>query len=480
MSTQHPDNVTIPFFSESAVLKGDEEIREAYYVFSHLNCHEQMWDHEGKEVDNYVVKKLLSRYEHFFGDRYLGKDFFLTLRVPNPTYERAEAKVLLETLESIPRSFDAARQFYGKDIAPIFEVIFPMTTSHIELNRIFYYYKNFVVGKQNKTFFHGDVTISDWIGEFKPHEINVIPLIEDLPYMLSCDRIVRSYLEDKYLDYQRVFLAKSDLSLNYGMISSALALKIALSRLERLEEEISVDIYPIVGFGSAPFRGNLRPDNVDAILEEWGNVQTFTIQSAFKYDYFESDVRSAVEIMNNYGRKSQIVEEEGLSSIIKKSSEEYRKFAIALAPLITEISPYIPKRRERKLHIGLFGYSRSLNGMKLPRAIPYCASLYSIGLPPEIFGIFSLSDKEIETLIEVYDFERDLADALKYFNPDSLKMIPEKIAEQIKINSLEIDVEFDEYHREITSEIIEGIRKRNKSALEEKIVQAAHIRRFLG
>jgi phosphoenolpyruvate carboxylase len=137
MSTQHPDNVTIPFFSESSVLKGDEEIREAYYVFSHLNCHEQMWDHEGKGVDNYVVKKLLSRYEHFFRDKYLGKDFFLTLRVPNPTYEEAEAKVLLEILESIPRSFDAAKQFYGEDIVPIFEVIFPMTTSHIELNRIF-------------------------------------------------------------------------------------------------------------------------------------------------------------------------------------------------------------------------------------------------------------------------------------------------------------------------------------------------------
>ncbi|GAH87835.1 unnamed protein product, partial [marine sediment metagenome] len=42
------------------------EIQEAYYAFSHLNCDEQMWDCEGKEVDNYVVKKLLTKYELFF------------------------------------------------------------------------------------------------------------------------------------------------------------------------------------------------------------------------------------------------------------------------------------------------------------------------------------------------------------------------------------------------------------------------------
>ncbi|MDY6986226.1 MAG: phosphoenolpyruvate carboxylase [Candidatus Thermoplasmatota archaeon] len=37
----------------------------------------------------------------------LGRDLFLTHRVPNPEVEGAEDKVLLETLESIPRSYDA-------------------------------------------------------------------------------------------------------------------------------------------------------------------------------------------------------------------------------------------------------------------------------------------------------------------------------------------------------------------------------------
>jgi len=478
MSTQHPDNVTIPFFTESSIIRGDDEVKEAYYVFSHLNCHEQMWDYEGKEVDNFVVKKLLSRYGHFFKENILGKDYFLTLRVPNPTWEKAEAKILLETLESIPRSFDAAKLFYGEDIAPIFEVILPMTTSHVELNRIFYYYKNFVVGKQNKRFFQNDITIAEWIGEFKPHEINVIPLMEDMPYILNCDEIVKSYITDKWLEYQRVFLAKSDLALNYGMLASALALKIALLKLEELEEQNSIDIYPIVGFGSAPFRGNLRPDTAERIVDEWGSVQTFTIQSAFKYDYPEKDVEEAIDIINSTKRKKcEDIDENTAVEIIKKSSEEYRKNILALANLINKISSFVPKRRERKLHIGLFGYSRELNSTALPRAIPFCCALYSIGLPPEILGLNALSEKELEFVFETFtNFEKDLKDSLRYFNPRVVDLLPKEVSLRLDI----VDFEVDEEHKMVTDEIIDMLRKGNLDILQEKIVQAAYIRRFLG
>ncbi|GAG41315.1 unnamed protein product, partial [marine sediment metagenome] len=122
MSTQHPDNVHLPFFAESSDLGGEDEIQEAFYAYSHLGCDEQMWDAEGKEVDGFVVKKLLTKYPDYFTKTRLGKDIFLTIRVPNPVEEKAEAKVLIETLESIPRSFDAANLFFNDDIAPIFEV----------------------------------------------------------------------------------------------------------------------------------------------------------------------------------------------------------------------------------------------------------------------------------------------------------------------------------------------------------------------
>ena len=75
MSTQHPDNVATPFFSDSDVLAGEAEVKEAYFVFSQLACSEQMWDSEGKEADNQVVEKLLSRYTDFFTKNRLGQGF---------------------------------------------------------------------------------------------------------------------------------------------------------------------------------------------------------------------------------------------------------------------------------------------------------------------------------------------------------------------------------------------------------------------
>ena len=78
MSTQHPDNVKNPFFTESSEIGGDDEIKEAFYSYSHIGCREQLWDCEGKEVDNFVVKKLLNNYEPYFSTNFLGKDVFLT------------------------------------------------------------------------------------------------------------------------------------------------------------------------------------------------------------------------------------------------------------------------------------------------------------------------------------------------------------------------------------------------------------------
>ena len=62
MSTQHPDNVRTPFFCSSTIISGDDEVKEAFYAYSHLGCEEQLWDCEGKEVDTHVVKKLLANY----------------------------------------------------------------------------------------------------------------------------------------------------------------------------------------------------------------------------------------------------------------------------------------------------------------------------------------------------------------------------------------------------------------------------------
>src|SRR5438034_11111666 len=94
MSTQHPDNVAMPFFAQSAPLTAEDEVREAYYAFSHLGCDEQMWDFEGKEVDGHVVEKLLSTYESFFAEHPTAESGDTTLRIPNPAYDPPHATVV--------------------------------------------------------------------------------------------------------------------------------------------------------------------------------------------------------------------------------------------------------------------------------------------------------------------------------------------------------------------------------------------------
>ena len=478
MSTQHPDNVNSPFFVNNAIIGGEDEIKEAYYAFSHLGCDEQMWDCEGKEVDSYVVKKLLTKYKSFFKEKILGKDLNLTLRGPNPSVERAEAKVLLEALESIPRSFDAARLFYKDDKAPIFEVILPMTASSMEINNVYRYYSDIVVGKEKKILNNGKTTIGDWIGEFKPKKINVIPLFEDIEHMLNAHDITREYLQDKNLEYQRVFLARSDPALNYGLISAVLLNKITLQRLYRLSEEINVEIYPIIGAGSAPFRGNLRPQNVENISEEYPSVSTFTIQSAFKYDNPPEDVIKAIHKLQKIRIKQpQEINEERCLEIINKYLIEYQKQVVKLAPVINDIARYVPSRRKRKLHIGLFGYSRNMEGIALPRAIKFTAALYSLGLPPEILGLNALNNDDFQFVSKVYvHFEKDLKDALKYFNIES-RFIPKELKEFLR--DFPIYSEVDEVHKKIT-EKIQDIKNSEKTNLEEYILSAANIRKFLG
>lgn len=481
MSTQHPDNVNPPFFSTEPELGGEDEITEAYYVFSHLGCNEQMWDCEGKEVDNYVIKKLLTKYGSFFKERILGEEDFITLRVPNPTVERAEAKILLETLESIPRSFDAAKLFYGKDKVPVFEVILPMTSSSDGIDRIYRYYRDFVVGKQAKPFKKGDITIAEWIGEFKPERINVIPLFEDMENMLNAHNMTRDYLKDKSVEYQRVFLARSDPAMNYGFISALLLNKIALQRLVKLEKEIGVKIYPIIGIGSAPFRGNLRPQTVERISNEYPNAHTFTIQSSFKYDNPPEDVISAIKILNE--RKTTIpaeIDEERCMEILEKYSNEYQRQILEIAPVINQIAKYIPSRRKRKLHIGLFGYARNIGGISLPRVITFTCALYSLGLPPEILGINALDDEDLSFIENVYlNFKGDLMDALKFFNPSS-EFIPESIRKNNLIENLSENIQINENHKELTDSIMASLETNKTENLSENILRAANLRGFLG
>ncbi len=483
MSTQHPDNISTPFFSDSEVLAGEGEVKEAYYVFAQLGINEQMWDSEGKEADNQVVEKLLSRYTEFFGSHKLGSEFFLTYRVPNPAIEREQGKILLETLHSIPRAFDVA-QAVNKGVPPIFEVILPMTTSAEEVEMVRAYYERVIVGQKNTMLGSGKSrrTVKEWVGDFQPEGINVIPLFENSDSFLAAGSILKTYLEGKRLEYQRVFLARSDPALNYGSVSAVLLAKVALQDLEKLEEESGTEILPIIGVGSAPFRGNFRPDNVMNCGEEYPSVQTYTIQSSFKYDHPFRDVANAVDMINHGRRRPpRPMDAKAALKLVEKIRKEYQSQIGLLADTINGISPLVPARRARKLHVGLFGYARSLKGVSLPRAITFCAAFYSLGLPPELLGLCALNEKEFDELHTMYiKLDEDLTDSAKYLNMANLQYFPKQVADGVRKVAGWIDYEEDEDYSAVTSKLMLHFRKGEQAALRDEIRRAAFMRRFLG
>ena len=483
MSTQHPDNATpAPFADDAGVLKGDGEVDEAVDVFA-LGCDEQMWDSEGKEADNQVVRKLLTNYPDFFqGNLQLGRDVALTLRVPNPRIESDMRKSMVEALQSVPSAWDMAHSFYGDgNAAPIQEVILPFTTSAEELSLVEAYYRRVIVGQEDQTLLDGHV-VRDWVGEFYPKSVRVIPLIEDVEHLFHCDSIVEEYVRDRDLPAQRVFLARSDPALNYGIVAAELALKVALRRLHNLEGKLGIPLYPIIGVGSVPFRGHLNPVNVNRAFTEYPSVQTLTVQSAFKYDYDKETVRDGIaQILAHERAEPMPVDYERARELIRKTTTEYQNQVQKVIQIISAVSSHIPKRRERKLHVGLFGYGRSLDGVggvTLPRAIGFTASLYSIGVPPELLGLAALTDVDLAFVREVYpSLDEDISAALRFTNERHVK---ELLGEPYTRLVWQFAGDIDRVHEGLTSAIRAGIDNSAGVNISHYVEEAAHLRRFLG
>src|SRR4029079_16226157 len=146
-------------------LTAEDEVREAYYAFSHLGCDEQMWDFEGKEVDGHGLEKLLTTYDSLLREHPIGESVHLTPRIPNPALEPTQAKIVLEVLQSLRRHADIARVFYEREQPPTppasrrsfaeryrpptLELIYPMATSARDLDRVREYYERFVAGMEH-------------------------------------------------------------------------------------------------------------------------------------------------------------------------------------------------------------------------------------------------------------------------------------------------------------------------------------------
>src|SRR5207253_1048961 len=128
-----------------------------------------------------------------------------------------------------------------------------------------------------------------------------------------------------------------------------------------------------------PFRGGLSPRHVERALATYRSVQTFTIQSAFKYDHSPEDVRSGIAAIAAHVRETAIPfgREPRAPALLDRLVVRYQAEVAELAGLVNAVARAVPRRRLRKLHVGLFGYSRATEsgGSQMTELIVRAAAL---------------------------------------------------------------------------------------------------------
>lgn len=384
MVSQHPDHAGKPYWHNKEFITTRHETRECFLSFSELGVSEYKWDWEGKFVDESVIERLFGEHFDYFKKSPLGREKFLTFRLPNPKVE-TEFR-LGRAFMGILGAAGLAKEI-GVHAPPLFEVILPMTESAEEMIAIQEAFKEMTSLKHS--LYNFDRT------DLK--HLEIIPLFEQIEVIISSDKILEKYLQLHKIkfgflpSYIRPYLARSDPALNSGLVPTVLAIKIALSRYLKFERKTGVKLYPVIGTGSLPFRGGLTPETVPDFCQEYRGIRTAVLQSAFRYDYDKTKVIESIKEMEATLPAGQAAfipgpEEKKLIEIIPAFEKAYRQTIEGIAPLINQIASELPKRRERVQHIGLFGYSRNNGEVSLPRAIGFTAVLYSLGVPPEIVG----------------------------------------------------------------------------------------------
>ena len=213
------------------------------------------------------------------------------------------------------------------------------------------------------------------------------------------------------------------------------------------------------------------------------------MQSAFKFDYPVEQVRSGIaEIHAHEEQPAPEIDEARAIDILDRHAAEYQQQVRDLARTISGVAAFSPRRRERKLHVGLFGYGRSLDDggdgeeVSLPRAIAFTAALYSIGVPPELIGLAALEESDFAYLREVYpSLEEDLAAALRFANETRVNQL---LGDDYRRLLVRFAHEIDRVHEGLTTAVWASLRQASRGESSARtthyIEEAAQQRRFLG
>jgi phosphoenolpyruvate carboxylase len=494
MASQHPDNASKPYWHTQSFIGVGDEYKESYLAFSELGIDEYKWDWEGKLVDESVMERLIGTYTDYFSKNQIGKEKFLTFRLPNPK---------VETEFRIGRAFlcllnaaTMAKQF-NLHTPPLFEVILPMTESAQEMVDIQEAFQE-IGGLKHKLYKMEKKSLSI---------LEVIPLFEQVSTIINSDKILAEYISGyaktfkKKPVYLRPYVARSDPALNAGIVPTVLAIKIALSKYKQFAARTKIPLYPIIGCAALPFRGGLTPYAIEDFVQEYKGVKTVLIQSGFRYDYPKDAVIKGIKQLNTLLPKMEALsisknEEQQLIQMLPYFENAYRATIEDIAPLINQVASFIPKRRERVQHVGLFGYSRGVGNVSLPRAISFTAALYSLGIPPELIGtgrgLRIMKALGQESLLEKYysNIKSDLEKAGRYVNKQNLL---ELIKQSSKWGAILDDIEAiesylgkklgpvtisEKKHYVLTLEIFKSLDKGGKT--QQYIEKAALLRQSMG
>lgn len=417
MCTQHPD--------ATVKIGAQQEVDEAIQAYTMYECDEVMSDYEGK-LTPYVQPKDIVMKALSLGIP-IGEKFFVTPRVPNPS---------LEDFDRVDLSIEAGliANYYSikhGGVQAVKWLILPMVED-LETLRIV---QRLILRKLGV--FREELGIT-----LEP--VQLIPLIEDVYGHLRIESHVKTILsvlgdfrED--IGVLRVFLGKSDAAVKSGHIASALSVMYALSKLYRVSRELGVEIKPVIGMGTPPFRGGINnPELVSYVVQRYRGFNTATIQSAIRYDMpFKDYVVVKNTIVENIDFKP-IILDSGVAGIIEKAMETYRALASKYIGIVQKIAEAIPGTRDR---ISWREYGRILPAhdakLAVPRAIVYTAAWYSVGVPPVYldadFILYLYRSRELDNLLKTIPYlEKEwYYDSKYYVRKVALKRLGENLVGKI-------------------------------------------------